>query len=131
MSKSFCSLGLMSGTSMDGVDASIILSDGENKLEIVKKLFNEENSLKELQKGNELWLVKLPSDVRPERFEGHDILLDDNAKSILELNNGSVHDALVTKEKLSLPLVCPQRLTNFCLPDLAGILDLQVLRFFN
>ena len=29
MSKSFCSLGLMSGTSMDGVDASIIQSDGE------------------------------------------------------------------------------------------------------
>jgi len=31
MSKSFCSLGLMSGTSMDGVDASIIQSDGETK----------------------------------------------------------------------------------------------------
>ena len=31
MSKSYYSLGLMSGTSMDGVDASIIQSDGENK----------------------------------------------------------------------------------------------------
>jgi anhydro-N-acetylmuramic acid kinase len=31
MSKSFCSLGLMSGTSMDGVDASIIQSDGESE----------------------------------------------------------------------------------------------------
>ena len=31
MNKSFCSLGLMSGTSMDGVDASIIQSDGENE----------------------------------------------------------------------------------------------------
>ena len=31
MNKSFCSLGLMSGTSMDGVDASIIQSDGETQ----------------------------------------------------------------------------------------------------
>ena len=31
MSKSYYSLGLMSGTSMDGVDASIIQSDGKSK----------------------------------------------------------------------------------------------------
>ena len=31
MSKSYCGLGLMSGTSMDGVDASIIQSDGKTK----------------------------------------------------------------------------------------------------
>jgi len=30
MNKPYLSLGLMSGTSMDGVDASIIQSDGEN-----------------------------------------------------------------------------------------------------
>ena len=35
MSKSYCSLGLMSGTSMDGVDASIIQSDGEKKYEVI------------------------------------------------------------------------------------------------
>ena len=40
MSKSFYSLGLMSGTSMDGVDASIIQSDGETKYkEIMDKYF--------------------------------------------------------------------------------------------
>jgi len=40
MSKSFYSLGLMSGTSMDGVDASIIQSDGENKYKpILDKYF--------------------------------------------------------------------------------------------
>ena len=50
-------------------------------------------SLKELQKANEIWLVKLTCDVRPERFEGHDIVLHNNATSILELNNGSVQDA--------------------------------------
>ena len=33
--KSYCSLGLMSGTSMDGVDASIIQSDGEMKYRVI------------------------------------------------------------------------------------------------
>ena len=35
MSKSYYSLGLMSGTSMDGVDASIIQSDGETKYRLI------------------------------------------------------------------------------------------------
>ena len=35
MSKSYNSLGLMSGTSMDGVDASIIQSDGETKYKVI------------------------------------------------------------------------------------------------
>ena len=33
--KSYCSLGLMSGTSMDGVDASIIQSDGETEYKVI------------------------------------------------------------------------------------------------
>ena len=35
MSKSFYSLGLMSGTSADGVDASIIQSDGDNQYRVI------------------------------------------------------------------------------------------------
>ena len=35
MNRKFFSLGLMSGTSMDGVDASIIKSDGEKFIEII------------------------------------------------------------------------------------------------
>ena len=35
MSKFYCSLGLMSGTSGDGVDASIIQSDGDTKYEVI------------------------------------------------------------------------------------------------
>ena len=35
MRKSYYSLGLMSGTSMDGVDASIIQSDGETKYKVI------------------------------------------------------------------------------------------------
>jgi len=33
--KSYCSLGLMSGTSADGVDASIIQSDGDIEYEVI------------------------------------------------------------------------------------------------
>ncbi len=41
MDNSFIALGLMSGTSLDGIDASIIKSDGENNLNIIdNKYFN-------------------------------------------------------------------------------------------
>ena len=35
MSKEYTALGLMSGTSGDGVDASIIKSDGKSKFDII------------------------------------------------------------------------------------------------
>jgi len=39
MNKYLYSLGLMSGTSMDGIDASIIKSDGEQSVEIVDDMY--------------------------------------------------------------------------------------------
>ena len=46
MSKFFFSLGLMSGTSADGVDASIIQSDGDNKYELIlDKYFEYDRSI--------------------------------------------------------------------------------------
>ena len=48
MNKSYYSLGLMSGTSMDGVDASIIHSDGITKYEAISNIYFEYN--KELYK---------------------------------------------------------------------------------
>ena len=35
MNKSYCSLGLMSGTSADGVDASIIQSNGDTEYKVI------------------------------------------------------------------------------------------------
>ncbi len=43
MTKEYTALGLMSGTSGDGVDASIIRSDGENKFEVIKNKYFEYN----------------------------------------------------------------------------------------
>ena len=40
------SLGLMSGTSLDGIDASIIRSDGEDKIEILEKLADDKRASK-------------------------------------------------------------------------------------
>ena len=46
MTKEFTSLGLMSGTSGDGVDASIILSDGNTKYKAIKdKYFEYDNEI--------------------------------------------------------------------------------------
>ena len=39
MDKKFYSLGLMSGTSMDGIDASIIYSNGVDILEVVQNKY--------------------------------------------------------------------------------------------
>ena len=43
MNKSYCSIGLMSGTSGDGVDASIITTDGENQYEVIIDRYFEYN----------------------------------------------------------------------------------------
>ena len=40
MDNCLTSLGLMSGTSLDGIDASIIKSDGNSHLEIIINLFH-------------------------------------------------------------------------------------------
>ena len=41
MSKEYTSLGLMSGTSGDGIDASVIKSDGDTNYEVVTNKYFE------------------------------------------------------------------------------------------
>ena len=41
MDKNINALGLMSGTSMDGIDASIIISDGEKNIDIIGNLHSK------------------------------------------------------------------------------------------
>ncbi len=61
MSKNYYSLGLMSGTSMDGVDASIIQSDGKSKynaifdkyFEYPKSIYNNLTTLRDKIKSSQ------------------------------------------------------------------------------
>ncbi len=95
------------------------LSEAQRKKKKMRKRMNKpENepsfkgkvncTLEELQKADELWLIKLPRNFHPDRLQGHDLVLENEADNVIELNNGSVQEAKVTKEKFSLPFVCPQ-----------------------
>lgn len=72
MSKSFYSLGLMSGTSGDGVDLSIIQSDGDFKYKVIldkyfkysQKIYNNIHNLKEQINDSED-LIKLFNKIQP------------------------------------------------------------------
>ena len=69
--KIFTSLGLMSGTSMDGVDLSVIKSDGFNKVELIsnnyyqfdEKLYEKLINLRKLLNRSED-LIKFSKDIR-------------------------------------------------------------------
>ena len=72
MSKSYYSLGLMSGTSGDGVDASIIQSDGDYKYEVIldryfkysQKIYESIHNLKD-KINNSRDLVNLSKEIQP------------------------------------------------------------------
>ena len=72
MSKSYYSLGLMSGTSGDGVDASIIQSDGDNKYEVIldryfkysQKIYENIHNLKD-KINNSKDLMNLSKEIQP------------------------------------------------------------------
>ena len=92
MNKIYYSLGLKSGTSSDGVDASIIKSDGENELKIIDNLYkkydqnlknsmhqlvNEIRNLEDLKKKSEE-LKKIERDLTIEHANLSSLLIDKN-----------------------------------------------------
>ena len=48
MTKEYTALGLMSGTSGDGVDASIIQSDGQNKYKVILDKYFKYDEIEEI-----------------------------------------------------------------------------------
>ena len=92
MNKIYYSLGLMSGTSSDGVDASIIKSDGENELKIIDNLYkkydqnlknslhqliNEIKNLEDLKKRSEK-IKKIEQELTIEHVNLSSLLIDKN-----------------------------------------------------
>jgi len=64
MDKNLYSLGLMSGTSMDGIDASIIKSDGEQSVEIIDDLYIKYDNIFRLELKKCIDLCKTNNDIK-------------------------------------------------------------------
>ena len=111
MSKIFTSLGLMSGTSMDGVDVSVVKSDGGNNLEIIL------NEYHEFDQNLQQKLIKL----RDEIFTYKDF--EDKFKKISEIErnftlfNSKLINSLIEKKSLVIDLIGFHGQTILHLPD--------------
>ena len=113
MNKSYYSLGLMSGTSMDGVDASIIQSDGKTKYKaILDKYFEYPKSIyNNLNKKGTVGNTTLLKRLKKLEFQPHELafmrhhqmypekwqrLVD--AKIERDNNAGKIDDTIATDE---------------------------------
>ena len=86
MSKYLYSLGLMSGTSVDGVDASIIKSDGEQSLEIIDDIYvkYDDHFRMKLKKTIDSCYSKDEFNSQLQEFQRHLVSKHDRAKTEIE-----------------------------------------------
>ena len=99
MKKIYTSLGLMSGTSMDGVDASIIKSNGEDKYEVVfNQYFKYDEKIYEE-------LVNIRNKINSSKdLELNSIALNDIEKKIT-LFHASVCEKIISKNPINIDLI--------------------------
>ena len=99
MKKIYTSLGLMSGTSMDGVDASIIKSNGEDKYEVVfNQYFKYDEKIYEE-------LVNIRNKINSSKdLEHNSIALNDIEKKIT-LFHASVCEKIISKNPINIDLI--------------------------
>ena len=99
MKKIYTSLGLMSGTSMDGVDASIIKSNGEDKYEVVfNQYFKYDEKIYEE-------LVNIRNKINSSKdLEYNSIALNDIEKKIT-LFHASVCEKIISKNPINIDLI--------------------------
>jgi len=99
MEKIYTSLGLMSGTSMDGIDASIIRSNGEDKYEVVFDKY--------FKYGEEIYneLVDIRNKINSSRdLEINSILLSDIEKKIT-LFHASISKKIISDYSSNIDLI--------------------------
>ena len=99
MEKIYTALGLMSGTSMDGVDASIIKSNGEDKYEVICDQYfkYDEKIYKEL--------VNIRNKINSSKdLELNSIALNDIEKKIT-LFHASVCEKIISKSPINIDLI--------------------------
>lgn len=99
MEKIYTALGLMSGTSMDGVDASIIKSNGEDKYEVIYDQYfkYDEKIYKEL--------VNIRNKINSSKdLELNSIALNDIEKKIT-LFHASVCEKIISKSPINIDLI--------------------------
>ena len=97
--KSYYSLGLMSGTSGDGVDASIIQSDGETRYKVIlNKYFQYDEYIYE----NIHWLISLIKDSKDLRHFSKDVK---KLERIITLFHAKVVKKIIKESKTNINLI--------------------------
>ena len=111
MSKIFTSLGLMSGTSMDGVDVSVIKSDGINKFELIL------NEYYEFDQNLHQKIIKLRDEISTCRDLSEKTKIISEIEKNFTLFNGKLIKDLISKKSLAIDLIGFHGQTLLHLPD--------------